>query len=113
MRLEEYYTIFVILQLIHSQEEIRTGFYNVWPLMKMTKRFFVTFEIIFSIIIVAPIFLRFPYREQWMTVFVYLMLANGFEHLIWAVAKRKYVPGLVTALLFFPLFLMYYFHIGV
>jgi hypothetical protein len=43
-----------------------------------------------------------------MTWFMFVMLLNGMEHVIWAAVKRGYVPGLVTAPFFVVLFGFYY-----
>lgn len=106
---EQYYIAFVILQLIHSQEEIHTGFHAKWPILKMTKRFFVTFEIIFSILIILPIFIDFPFRTYWMYFFNLLMFGNGLHHFVWSEWGKKYVPGLVSGIIMIFFFLYYYF----
>lgn len=108
--LSTYYTALVVIQLLHSQEEIFTHFEKRWPVWKMSRVVFVTFEILFSIFIILPIFfVSFPYRIEWMLLFNLLMFANGVWHLMWFACEKRYVPGLVTAFLFLIAFAMFYF----
>lgn len=108
--LETYYTILVVIQLLHSQEEIFTRFDRQWPLWKMSRLFFVIFEIIFSIFIILPLFLdNFPLKNLWMQFFNILMFANGIWHLTWAGIEKRYVPGAITATIFILVYLVYYF----
>ena len=110
--LEGYYVLFVATQVIHSLEETTTHFEKKWPLWRMSRKTFVTFEILFSILILTPIFWpSFPLRTQWMLFFNLLMFANGIWHLMWAGIEKKYIPGLVTAPIFIILFVSFYFKV--
>lgn len=109
MNIEQYYAVFVALQLIHSQEEIHTGFHSKWPVFSWPKKAFVAFELVFSLFIVGMLFVRsLPFRELWFYLFNLLMFANGVEHLIWAASVKKYVPGLVSSFALTAFFLYYY-----
>jgi hypothetical protein len=110
MNYEDFYPAFVVLQLIHSQEEIWTGFHNKWFLFTMPRWVFIGFEIVLSVTILAYLFLpNLPSPAIFKQVFIFVMLLNGFEHTIWALVKKSYVPGLVTAPGFIILFLGYLF----
>jgi len=108
--LESFFQLFVGLQIIHSLEEIYTRFDKYWPVWKMSRRFFVSFEIIFSSLLLFVVFYQeFPARLLFMQAFNLLMFANGIWHLMWAGVVKKYVPGLMTAPLFLIVFCLYYF----
>ena len=110
--LETFYTILVGIQLLHSQEEIHARFEKRWPVWKMSRTFFIAFEILFSVFIIVPIFLTtFPFREMWMQFFNILMFANGIWHLMWAASEKRYVPGVITAPLFLIIFSVFYFNL--
>ena len=108
--LELYYKILVGIQLLHSIEEIATGFHKRWPLWKMSRTIFVVFELCFSALIITVVAAKaFPYRDLLMISFNVLMFANGIWHLMWAGIEKKYVPGLITAPIFILVFLAFYF----
>jgi hypothetical protein len=108
---EPFYITFVIIQLLHSQEEIYTHFEKRWPVWKMSRKFFVTFEVIFSALTLSVIFFKdFPGRYLFMSSFNVLMFANGVWHCMWAGVEKRYVPGLITAPFFIITFLIYYFN---
>lgn len=101
-------TLMFLVQLAHSSEELLTGFHKKWFLFKMPFKVFLGFEIIHNLFWASVLFFReFPQRELLITFFIYLMLANGLEHIIWAIIKRGYVPGLITAPIHILLFLIY------
>lgn len=107
-----YYLAFVIVQLIHSQEEIWTGFHKRWFVFKMPRWVFVTFELVFSAVIVSyALWPDLPFSSLVMPSFVLIMLINGIGHIVWGLIERRYVPGLVTAPFFIVLFTVYYFDI--
>lgn len=104
-----YFTTFALTQLVHSQEEIWTGFHKRWFVFTMPKWVFVAFEVLFSIPIIAYLINpELPFANGYMQVFALLMLINGVEHVIWALVEKRYVPGLITAPLFVIIFIFYY-----
>lgn len=108
--LETYFVILVAIQLLHSIEEIYTRFDKRWPLWKMSRRFFVIFEILFSALLIAVLFVKtIPNREVLMLLFNVSMFANGVWHLMWAGIEKRYVPGSITAPFFIIVFLLFYF----
>lgn len=105
-----YGTIALFIQLAHSIEELLTGFHKKWYLVKLPFSFFLVFEVIhnifwFSVFRVGS----FPARLQLMSFFLVLMFANGVQHVVWAGSVKKYVPGLITAVLHIVNFLVFYF----
>lgn len=91
------------IQLIHSIEELSTGFHKQWYLFKMPFYVFLTFEILFTSFWALTVFTELiPNKELLLRFFLLLMFANGIQHVVWFGSVKKYVPGLVTA----------FFHIG-
>jgi len=104
-----FYTIALFIQLLHSLEELSTGFHKRWYLFKIPFRTFLTFEIVFSlfwilILLIQPI----PYREFFQAFFLVLMFANGIQHIVWFGSEKRYVPGLITAIAHVIIFLVFY-----
>ena len=108
----DYFFIFSLtVQIIHSLEEIFTGFNKKWYLFKMPLWVFLLFELIFSLFwIIVLVRNNFPYRIIFQEVFLILMFANGVQHIIWWGNVKKYVPGLITAHLHVLIFLVFYFN---
>jgi hypothetical protein len=97
------------IQFLHSIEELSTGFHRKWYLFAMPFPVFLAFEIAFLSFWIAILLLPdFPHRTGFMMFFNLLMFANGIQHLVWAAAVKRYVPGLVTAPLFLIAFLWAY-----
>lgn len=108
--IEVFFRLLVGIQVIHSFEEMYTRFDKHWPVWKMSRQTFITFEIIFSLLLLLVVFYKdFPGRLLFMQSFNLLMFANGIWHLMWAGVVKKYVPGLITAPLFLVVFCVYYF----
>ncbi len=104
-----WFVIFGVIQLLHSQEEMWTGFHKKWFVTKLPLWLFVAFEIILSAAIIAYIFSpTLPGAQTFMPWFIFAMLLNGMEHIIWGAVEKRYVPGLATAPLFVILFGFYY-----
>jgi hypothetical protein len=109
MSLHTYFVAFGLVQLLHSQEEIWTGFHKKWFVFTMPRWVFMAFEALLSATIIA--YILYPHLSgavafsQW---FIFAMLLNGMEHIVWAAVKKTYVPGLITAPLFLVLFIPYY-----
>lgn len=111
MTIDSWYIVFVIIQLIHSQEELHAGFYKKSPIFPMPKKRFIIFEILFSTLIVSfAIFKQLPLRDVWMPFFILLMFANGVEHFLWWLSEKRYVPGIVTAVITLLVFIIFYFY---
>lgn len=112
-QLSQIYLISLMIQLIHSVEELSTGFHKKWYAFKMPFWIFLAFEIVFSsfwvVILLLP---TFPYRTYLQEFFLLLMFANGIQHLVWWGNTKRYVPGLVTAPLHILVFLAFYFLIS-
>lgn len=104
-------TVFMyIIQVVHSIEELTTGFHKKWFFTKFTFRNFLLFEIVHNIFWALVIFLPFfPYRLYLLTLFVLLMFANGIEHVVWFMTEKKYVPGLYTAIIHIVSFIVFMF----
>lgn len=101
-----------VVQLIHSVEELTTGFHKKWFVFKMKFRTFLSFEIVHNLFWLLVLLLpTFPFRIQFLAFFIIEMLANGIEHVIWAGTVKKYVPGLLSAPIHIILFLIFYFQI--
>ena len=109
--IELYAPLVFSLQIVHSIEELSTGFHRKWYLFKMPFWVFLTFELIHNLFWGFVIFnVKFPNRDNLMLFFLVLMFANGIQHIVWAGMAKKYVPGLVTAPLHIILFLMFYYN---
>jgi len=95
--LESFYILSLSVQVIHSIEELSTGFHKRWYLFKMPFLIFLLFEILFTsfwiVILLVP---SLPNRTMLQTTFLLLMFANGVQHLVWWGNVKKYVPGLLT-----------------
>jgi hypothetical protein len=111
--LQQFFSISLFVQLVHSVEELSTGFHKKWYLFKMPFKVFLTFEICFTLFWSSVVFFhKFPFRDSLMAFFLVLMFANGVQHLVWAGSVKKYVPGLYTAFLHILIFLVFYFQIA-
>jgi len=109
--LEQFFIISLLVQLVHSIEELTTGFHKKWYLFKMPFSVFLSFEILFSLFWIFIFFSSIPYRENLQAFFLVLMFANGIQHLIWWGWEKKYIPGLITAFAHIAVFLVFYFKI--
>lgn len=109
MSLHAYFIAFGVVQLAHSQEEIWTGFHKKWFLFTMPRWVFIAFEVVLSATILAYMLnlhlVGATVFSQW---FIFAMLLNAMEHIIWGAIKKSYVPGLITAPIFLALFIPYY-----
>lgn len=107
--LEKFFIASLLVQLIHSVEELSTGFHKKWYLFKMPFLVFLSFELIFSGFWIFVLFSSLPYREYLQAFFLILMFANGVQHLVWWGFEKKYIPGLITAFAHLLVFLIFYF----
>lgn len=112
MNLEVFFIISLLVQLVHSAEELLTGFHRQWYLFKMPFSVFLLFEVVFSSFWVWVLLQAdFPHRIGLQMFFLILMFANGVQHIVWWGSVKKYVPGLITAFLHIAVFLAFYFGI--
>lgn len=110
MDINSWYTVFVLIQLIHSQEEIHMHFNDKSPVFKIRRKPFLILEALFSLFIICWVFVPISVVGTiWKHIFILLMFGNGVEHLLWAYLKKGYVPGLVTGFILFIEFILYYF----
>jgi len=108
--LEQFYLISLLTQLIHSIEELSTGFHKKWYLFRMSFKTFLLFEIFFSLFWIFVLMQQnLSFRSWLQEFFLALMFANGIQHLVWWGVTKKYVPGLVTAFGHVLVFLTFYF----
>lgn len=112
--LEQFFALSLLVQLVHSIEELSTGFHKKWYLFKMPFWVFLLFELVFEgFWIVVYFFQDFPNRPYLQAFFLALMFTNGVQHIVWAGNTKKYVPGLITAPLHIAVFLLFYFQISI
>jgi hypothetical protein len=110
--LERFYLLAVLVQLVHSVEELSTGFHKKWYLFKMPFKTFLLFECLFSLFWLLILFIpNFPNRIFLEEFFLVLMFANGIQHVVWCGVTKKYVPGLITAFGHILVFFMFYFSV--
>ncbi len=110
--IEQFALIIFGIQILHSIEELLTGFHKKWYLFKMPFKIFLSFEIFFSLFWGSVLFQKtFPYRENLLVFFTVLMFANGVQHIVWWGTVKKYVPGLITAFAHIAVFLIFFFQI--
>ena len=108
--LEHFFAYSLFVQLIHSIEELTTGFHKKWYLFKMPFGIFLAFEVLFSAFWITVLLLPgSSYRTYLQEFFLVLMFANGVQHLVWFGNTKKYVPGLITAPIHVMVFLVFYF----
>ncbi|OVE79440.1 hypothetical protein BVY00_00425 [bacterium G20] len=110
--LETFFLLSLMVQMLHSIEELSQGFNKKWYLFKMSFRAFLTFEILFTLFWVSVlVFTDFPARDYLQSFFLVLMFANGIQHLVWSGIAKKYMPGLITAFAHIAVFLVFYFEL--
>jgi hypothetical protein len=92
-----FFAISCAIQIFHSLEEIVMRFEKFWPLWKMKRVTFISFEILFSLLFLYVLLFAPTYQLIFAKLFLLTMFANGVWHIFWGWSDRKYVPGLVTA----------------
>lgn len=99
------YLVAVALQALHVLEEFRTGFHRTYPpligLKPWSDEFFITLNLAaLALFVLIGIGVGYGLRYGTIVVlaFALIMLANGVVHLVLAVRRRGYFPGLYTAL---------------
>lgn len=112
LSLSTFFALMFIIQIIHSIEELTTGFHKKWFFFKMSFKFFLTFEILHNLFwFTVLVFNNFPYKIYFIAFFILLMFAQSLWHLAWWAMKKEYVPGLITAFVHIILFIIFYFQI--
>lgn len=91
------FAISCLIQVFHSLEEILTRFELRWPLWKMNRLTFVSFEILFTLMFLSVLILQPPFFVVFANAFLMVMFANGIWHIFWGWSEKRYVPGLITA----------------
>lgn len=110
--LEQFFALSLLVQVVHAIEELSTGFHKKWYVFKMPFWVFLLFELVFEgFWITVYLFQDFPSRPTLQAFFLALMFTNGIQHIVWAGNVKKYVPGLITALIHIAIFLLFYFQI--
>lgn len=110
--LEQFFVLSLLVQLVHSLEELSTGFHKKWYLFSMPFWVFLSFEVVFSgFWFFVLLHHAFPYRSYFQAFFLALMFANGVQHIVWWGSVKKYVPGLATAFVHIAVFLVFYFRV--
>lgn len=110
--LSTFYSLMFIVQIIHSIEELVTGFHKKWFFFKMSFKFFLIFEILHNFFwFIVLISNNFPYRNYFLAFFLLLMFIQSLWHLAWWAMKKEYVPGLITAFVHIILFIIFYFQV--
>ena len=110
--LENYTVVFLVIQFLHSSEELSQGFHKKFPFGKLKFKSFLAFEVVFLGLWLTIFFVKsVPFRDNILAFYVLLMFANGIWHIIWWGIEKKYVPGLITAPLFIVAFLIYYYQL--
>ena len=78
------FVVLLVIQFLHSIEELSTGFHKKWYLFTMPFWVFLLFEILFlSFWACIWLIADFPNRTVLMYSFNILMLTNGVQHIIW------------------------------
>ncbi len=104
-----YFVMIGLTQLVHAQEEIWANFHKRWFVFTMPRWIFITFEVVFSAVIVAYIVKAdLAFAGIFVPLFCLTMFVNGIGHIVWGLVTKKYVPGLVTAPILSILFVLYF-----
>lgn len=113
IRLRRWFVVSIFLFIAHGIEEYATGFHKVNPSVTVLSRYFQTIEdgvfVTFQIMLwlVLLIILALSSGQQrgflWIMAAVGTVLITEVHHLIAAVIRMGYYPGVGTALLFAPL----------
>lgn len=108
--IDHFFTLALLVQILHALEELVTGFHRRWYLKKLPLWFFIVFDVLFLSFWVYLYFQpAFPQRQYFQAFFLIFMFANGIEHLVWSRINRCYTPGLITAPLHIVIFSVFFF----
>lgn len=102
---------FIVVHLAHMQEEYRGGFTRKFPPPRLAGTFTDrAFWLINLVLWCAAAFVGVanlmgaPWAFFWIVLWSSLCLWNAVGHGVWSLATRTYQPGLVTGLLYVPVF---------
>lgn len=114
MSAEWFYFSFVFLYLIHMQEEYWKGFTHKLPPPRLVgtfsdRGFWVWNPFLLSIATAFGVanLMGAPWAFFWVALWSSICLWNAAAHGIWSLLTRSYQPGLITGLMYGPLFVIW------
>jgi hypothetical protein len=106
-----FYFSFVALYLTHMHEKYWNGFTQKFPPPRLRgtltdRGFWVLNPLLLGIAVAVGTanLLGAPWAFFWVALWASICLWNAAAHGIWSIATRSYQPGLVTGLMYAPLF---------
>lgn len=106
-----FYFSFVVLYLVHMHEEYWTGFAQKFPPPRLvgpfTERgFWVLNPLLLSIATAVGVanLMGAPWAFFWVALWSSICLWNAAAHGIWSLFTHSYQPGLITDLMYAPIF---------
>jgi|GEM_PF-3829684 len=109
-----FYFSFIVLCLVHMQEEYRHGFAYKFPPPRLAGRvadrvFWIVNPLLLSIATAVGVanLMGAPWAFFWVALWSALCVWNGIAHGIWSITTRTYQPGLITGLLYLPVFALW------
>jgi hypothetical protein len=114
MSADWFFFSFVLLYLIHMHEEYWTGFARMFTPPRLTgaladRGFWVLNPLLLGLgaAIGTANLMGAPWAFFWAALMASVFFWNAFVHGIWSVFSRSYRPGLITGLLYIPLFIIW------
>ncbi len=114
MSAEWFYFSFVALYLVHMQEEYWSGFTRKFPPPRLIgpfadRGFWVLNPFLLSVATAVGVanLLGAAWAFFWVALWSSICLWNAAAHGIWSLLTRSYQPGLITGLLYAPLFVIW------
>jgi hypothetical protein len=109
-----FYFSFLALYLVHMQEEYWTGFTQKFPPPRLVgtitnRGFWILNPFLLSITTAFGVanLLGAAWAFFWVALWSSICLWNAAAHGIWSVITHQYQPGLITGLIYAPLFLIW------
>ncbi|HVP36286.1 MAG TPA: HXXEE domain-containing protein, partial [Terriglobales bacterium] len=104
----KYFAILMYATLIaHQIEEYIGEFWKVFPLYVMPKDVFIIINVAVSIFLL-PVWIFLWQNKSWAVnialAFSTLMVVNGILHIGWSICLHRYMPGLITGIIFILIF---------
>jgi hypothetical protein len=103
----------VLVQIVHSLEEIHFRFYDQFPLFRIYEKIFTSvaqgmffaFNVSLWLMLILGCLLVFSkwWRVHFPLIFAVVEMLNGLFHLAVTVFTLKYFPGVISGLFYFPL----------